>query len=215
MDLGKWETPEKINNLQLAIVGFLIVVLYFVQTTLPEDNAAPIFIGIAVMGIVLTVLLKIQPLGWGSSTKKLTDSFIFGAIFMIALGFLSGSLKLAIPVSLPFALFNIPSIIYVVIFAPFIEEFTFRERIIPFVARITNNFLIAMVISAIAFGAFHLAAYAPYAVSQGIGIDTLLFQAALFGFIASVGNALNGSSAFGLGMHITNNIIAFTRAIAG
>lgn len=210
-----WQTPDSVRRFQLIFVSLLVVALYFIQTTIPTDNAAPVFIGLFIMGAILVILAKVEFLGWGQSIPYALKAVFYGGLMILAInlfaGFSSSFIKLAIPVKISFSLAGFFSVFYVALVAAFVEEFVFRGALLALFARLFNNFTLAVVLQAVIFGLFHLASYTPFAAAQGIPIENLLFQAGLFGLVAAIGNSIFKSAAFGLGMHLVNNILTFTR----
>jgi membrane protease YdiL (CAAX protease family) len=207
MAFANWQTPPQIKQIHLGLVVILIVLLNAISINAPDQAAyAQTYFALLVMVIVVLFLTKTdisKILSWGEDWNAAKRGFLIGGLLIFVMSlFKIHPFSIGVPLALGggFAAFFLVGV------AALAEEFTFRESLpVAF-----GNTSLSHIISQVAFGLYHTLAYSAYAASRGVPLETLVFGAILFGASAAAINIITRSTAAGLGMHMTNNLIVFT-----
>ncbi len=140
------------------------------------------------------------------SKERAIKGVVVGAIVALIFMTIASIMKPTALLQATASIASFPIIFFIVIVAGVIEEAFFRGHIIPTAARTLGSLgvpfasVFGILIGNLAFGYFHLNAYG--------GDVNLMMVAVMFGIAATLGNIFFKSTAFGIGMHITNNFFA-------
>jgi len=156
-----------------------------------------------------------ETIGWGQNIPQFLSAVLLGALFAFLLS-ISGQ-SILIPQSIVgTATLNI---LFIVIFAGFVEETFFAGALLPTLSKtlqvigIPFSAFLAIVFTSIIFGLYHWGAYGILAAG-GSFLDPRIITSTLFRFLISIGNGLmlqfggKGSTAFGYSAHGFNNLFA-------
>jgi membrane protease YdiL (CAAX protease family) len=202
-----WETPKQIRAFHLTVVVALVVILNLIVVNIPDQAqyAQTYFLLLAMVSIVLalskTPVDRIR--SWGANWGVMRKAFLSGGFAMLGISLLKlQNFTIGVPLSLSTGF----GVFFLVIVAAVAEEFVFREVLpVSFGDSLFSNAL-----SQLLFGLYHIFAYTSFALARGVPLESLVFSAVLFGIAATALNQLLKSSAAGLGMHMTNNLLAYT-----
>ena len=204
---------------------FVLLFMFLIGTTLTgvfnnfpgEQGNAQVFITLSiVVGITMIVETMFEKKNFYRTLGLGTKPVIALAVGIVAGLFLQMQGQILIPT--PFATIIsadvILSFFYIVIAAVLIEELFFRGVFQPVAAGLLSDYLhleknvsgvIALVVQASMFSWFHWRVLG--------GSQELLAITFVFAVVVTIGNYFFKSLGFGIGIHFTNNLLAWTRMV--
>lgn len=195
------------------LVAFLFLYLFF-MTIQSEVTRAILYL--AILLLCTTIMLvdavaeKNPFVAWSGlgDLKRAAPAFVLGTLIMF-IGYATTTLSISAPLAITSNMELL--IIYAVISAPFIEETGFAGAFFHSLGNIFKG-------NGIPFSGFWalLAIAGLFAVFHGVAYGWALGGLALaftFRIFANVGNQVFKTTAFGMGAHVTNNLMFFLASI--